>query len=66
MKLFLMLCGSFGSAQVAFGKTHTVDANSFISIVEHEDKPNTAAFILPSEKGEPRIVDLKEAKSEID
>lgn len=55
--------GSFGSAQVAFGKTRTIDAKSLVSIVEHEDKPNTAALMLPSEsKGIIRIVNLREAK----
>lgn len=55
--------GSFGSAQVAFGKTRTIDAKSLISIVEHEDKPNTAALMLPSEnKNIIRIINLKEAK----
>src|SRR5205085_11646327 len=56
--------GSFGSAQVAFGKTRTIDANSFISIVEHEDKRNTAALLLPSEKGIIHIIDLKDVRNQ--
>jgi hypothetical protein len=40
--------GSFGSAQVAFGRTKTVDEKSLVTIVEREDGPNTAAIWLPS------------------
>jgi hypothetical protein len=54
---------SFGSAQIAFGKTCTVDAKSLVSIVEHEDKPNTIEIMLPSEsKGMIHIVDLRGVK----
>jgi hypothetical protein len=55
--------GSFGSAQIAFGKTKTVDAKSLVTIVEHEEGPNTAAILLPSDKKDSiNIVDLREAK----
>jgi hypothetical protein len=42
--------GSFGSAQIAFGKTKAVDAKSLVTIIEHEEGPNTAAILLPSDK----------------
>lgn len=58
--------GSFGSAQVAFGKTLSVDAESLVSIVEYEDKANTAAIMLPTENKEMvRIVNLREAKTKL-
>jgi hypothetical protein len=55
--------GSFGSAQIAFGKTKTVDTQSLITIVEQEEGPNTAALMFPSNDKETiNIVDLREVK----
>jgi|SRR5260370_37537580 hypothetical protein len=54
---------SYGSAQVAFGKTSKVDAKSLVSIVEHENGPNTAAIMLPSDNERMTgIIDLREVK----
>lgn len=55
--------GSFGSAQIAFGKTKAIDEKSLITIVEREDGPNTAAIMLQSDNNDTiNIVDLREAK----
>ncbi len=62
-ELINMQIGSFGTAQIAYGKTETIDKKSLVTIVEHEDKPNTAAIMLPTkDKGVTRIVDLREVK----
>ncbi len=59
-ELIDMQDGSFGSAQIAFGKTKTVDARSLVTVVEHENGPNTAAIMLPTNKEElVTIVDLR-------
>jgi hypothetical protein len=54
--------GVFGPAQIAFGTTRTIDPKALLSIVEHEqeNKPNTAAILLPSSTSGIRIVDLKQ------
>ena len=58
-----MQIGSFGTAQIAYGKTETIDKESLVTIAEREDKPNTAAIMLPTnDKGVTRIVDLREVK----
>ncbi len=62
-ELIEMEDGSFGSAQIAFGKTKTVDAKSLVTIVEHEAGLNSAAILVPSnDKEVVNIVDLREAK----
>jgi hypothetical protein len=62
-ELINMRIGSYGTAQIAYGKTETIDKKSLVTIVEREDKPNTAAFMLPmKDKGVTHIVDLKEVK----
>jgi hypothetical protein len=51
---------SFGSAQVAFGHTQQIDKESLISIVEHKDKPDSAALMFASEnKDSTHIVTLR-------
>ena len=47
-ELIDMQNGSFGSAQITIGKTKAVEARSLITIVEHEEGPNTAAIMLSS------------------
>ena len=54
---------SYGPSQVAYGKTKRVDAKSLVSIVEHENGPNTAAIMLPLGKEKMiDIIDLREVK----
>jgi len=66
-ELVNMQQGSFGSAQVAFGKTHEIDAESIISIVEYEDKPGTAAILLPPDsQTQDSIINLREVKEAIE
>ena len=60
---FNMQIGSFGTAQIAYGKTEKIDKKSLVTIVEREGKPNTAAIMLPTkDKGVTRLVDLREVK----
>jgi len=62
-ELVNMQNNSFGPAQIAFGKTHTLDPKSLVSIVEHENGPNTAAMMLHSDnKDIADIVNLREVK----
>lgn len=54
---------SYGPAQVAFGKTSKVDAKSLVSIVEHENGPNTGAIMIQSNNDDTiKIIDLREVK----
>jgi hypothetical protein len=62
-ELVNMQSNSFGSAHIAFGKTHTLDPKSLVSIVEHENGSNTAAMMLYSgDKDLAHIVNLREVK----
>jgi hypothetical protein len=62
-ELVNMQSGSYGPAQIAFGKTSQIEAKSLVSIVEHEKGPNTAAIMLPNDnEGMIGIIDLREVK----
>ncbi len=62
-ELVNMQNNSFGPAQIAFGKMHTLDPKSLVSIVEHENGPHTAAIMLHSNnKNENYIINLRPVK----
>jgi hypothetical protein len=65
-ELVNMQNNSFGPAQIAFGKMHTLDPKSLVSIIEHENGPNTAAMMLHSNnKNENYITNLREVEMKI-
>lgn len=64
-ELINMQSNTFGTAQVAFGKTSEVDEKALVTIVEHENnnKPNTTAIMFPpNNKGMTGILNLREVK----
>ncbi len=60
-----MQIASFGTTQIAFGKTEAIDAKSLVSIIEREDTTSTAAIMLnKKDKDINQVVDLREIKEE--
>ena len=60
-----MQMASFGTAQIAFGKTEAIDAKSLVSIVEREGTTSTAAIMLnKKDKDKTEIVNLRSITEE--
>jgi hypothetical protein len=49
-ELVKMQNGTFGSSQISFGKTSNIHKDALVSIVENQERPNTAAIMIKDDK----------------